>query len=101
MAHLAGPPLLLLDRPARPQLDDHEAGAMLRARAHDTPSSPKPRAMIVRHGHIAEEISRCAIAEGAGLVVMGLRARGRGRPGATAAAVLRTNRAFVLAVPAA
>jgi len=99
MAQLAGQPLLLLTVAAR-QLDDHEAGAMLRARAHDSKSC-KPRAMIVRHGDIPEEISRCAIAEGAGLVVMGLRARGRGRPGATAAAVLRTNRAFVLAVPAA
>lgn len=99
MAQLAGQPLLLLTVAAR-QVDDHAAGAMLRERAHDS-KSVKPRAMIVRHGDVPEEISRCAIAEGAGLVVMGLRAGGRGRPGATAGAVLRTNRAFVLAVPAA
>lgn len=99
MAQLAGQPLLLLTVAAR-RIDDHEAGAMLRERAHEVASS-KPRAMIVRHGDVPEEISRCAIAEGAGLVVMGLRVRGRGRPGAVAAAVLRTNRAFVLAVPAA
>ena len=46
---------------------------------------------------VAEEISRCASAEGAGLVVMGLRARGQ--PGVIASAVLKTHRAFVLAVP--
>lgn len=99
MAQLARQPLLLLTV-AAPQLDDHAAGAMLRERAHKN-KSVKPRAVIVRHGDVAEEISRCAIAEGAGLVVMGLRARGRGRPGAMAGAVLRTNRTFVLAVPAA
>lgn len=98
LAQLAGQPLLLLTVAAR-RLDDHDASAMLRERAHQS-ASFKPRAMIVRHGDVPEEISRCAIAEGAGLVVMGLRVRGRGRPGAVAAAVLRTNRAFVLAVPA-
>lgn len=97
MAHHAGQPLLLLTVPPR-GVDDHEAGAMLRERGHDAPT--KPRAMIVRRGSVAQEISRCALAEGAGLVVMGLRAHGRGRPGAIASAVLEHNRAFVLAVPA-
>ena len=41
----------------------------------------------MRHGNIAEEITRCA-AERAGLVVMGLRSRKRGKPGAIAARVL-------------
>lgn len=99
MASLSGQPLLLMTVGAAYR-DDHKTMTMLRERAHG--SAPvKPRAMIVRRGNIAEEISRCALAEGAGLVVMGLRPRGRGQPGAIAAAVLRSNRAFVLAVPAA
>lgn len=97
LAHLAGQPLLLLTV-APHRVDDHDAGARLRERAHDA-APLKPRAMIVRHGAIPEEISRCALTEGSGLVVMGLRPRGRGRPGAIASAVLKTNRAFILAVP--
>ncbi|MEO8682514.1 MAG: hypothetical protein ABI665_25930, partial [Vicinamibacterales bacterium] len=58
-----------------------------------------PRSLIVRRGELAEEISRCAVVEGAGLVVMGLRQRGRGNPGRLAAGVLKTGSAFVLAVP--
>jgi hypothetical protein len=58
-------------------------------------------AAIVRHGDIAEQISRCAVAERIGLFVMGLRAKSRKQPGAIASAVLRTNSAFVLAVPEA
>lgn len=96
MADRAGQPLLLLTVPPR-GIDDHEAGAMLRERGREAPT--KPYAMIVRRGGVAEEISRCALSEGAGLVVMGLRAHGRGRPGAIASAVLEYNRAFVLAVP--
>jgi hypothetical protein len=53
----------------------------------------------VRRGDIPGEISRCALTEGSGLVVMGLRPRPRGTPGTIASAVLKTNRAFVLAVP--
>lgn len=99
LAHLAGQPLLLMTVATR-KLSDHAAAAMLRERAHDN-ATVKPHATVVRHGDIAEEISRCAISEGAGLVVMGLRSKPGGRPGAIASAVLRTNRAFVLAVPAA
>ena len=51
-------------------------------------------------GGVAEEISRCAKTEDAGLVVMGLRQNTEGRPGVIASAVLDTGRAFVLAVPA-
>jgi hypothetical protein len=40
------------------------------------------------------------VAEHAGLVVMGLRARGHGLPGEIATAVLKTKDAVVLAVPA-
>lgn len=99
LARLAGQPLLMLTvTPAR--VDEHESAAKLRERAHHA-ALLKPRAVIVRQGNVPEEISRCALAENAGLVVMGLRARGTGRPGAVASAVLRTHRAFVLAVPAA
>jgi len=44
-------------------------------------------------------ISRCAATEGAGLVVMGLRNRPRCQPGSIATAVMKTGKAFVLAVP--
>lgn len=96
MAHRAGQPLLLLTVPPR-SIDDHEAGVRLRERGHD--AATKPHAMIVRRGGVAQEISRCALAEGAGLVVMGLRPHGRGKPGEIASAVLQHHRAFVLAVP--
>lgn len=99
MARLAGQPLVLMTV-ARSKVSDHDAAHQLRARAHGI-EPVKPRSMIVRRGDVAEEISRCAVAEGAGLVVMGLRERPRGRPGVIAAAVLRTGRAFVLAVPTA
>ena len=56
---------------------------------------------IVGHGDIAEQISRCAIAERTGLVVIGLRPKSRPQPGAIASAVLRNKSAFVLAVPEA
>ena len=95
MAELARQPLVLMTI-ATARFSDHEAARLLRERGQHL-SPVKPRSTIVRRGHVAEEISRCALAEGAGLVVMGLRARRR--PGAIAAAVLKTKRAFVLAVP--
>lgn len=98
LAHLAGQPLLMMT--VAPSLSDHDGATMLRQRAHDN-APVKPRAIVVRHGNVAEEISRCAVAEGAGLVVMGLRANSRRHPGTIASAVLKGNRAFVLAVPAA
>lgn len=97
LADMAGQPLLLMTV-AGNRLDDHEAAAMLRERGHAL-EPIRPRSVIVRRGHVADEISRCADAEGAGLVVMGLRSKGRGQPGAIASAVLVTKRAFVVAVP--
>lgn len=97
MAQLAAQPLILMTV-ARSKLSDHDASAELRNRAHGI-EPVKPTSLIVRRGDVAEEISRCALAEGAGLVVMGLREPPRGRPGVIAAAVLKTGRAFVLAVP--
>lgn len=97
IAAIAGQGLLLMTVAPR-RLDEHVAGTILRQRAHDL-KTLKPRSLIVRRGDVAEEISRCAIREGVGLVVMGLRAKPKGTPGVIASAVLRTKRAFVLAVP--
>lgn len=97
MAGLARQSLLLLTV-ARDGMSNHDASQLLRDRAHGL-SPVKPTALIVRTGDVAEEISRCAVTEGTGLVVMGLREPPRGRPGAIASAVLKTGRAFVLAVP--
>ena len=97
MARLAGQPLLLMTV-AKARLTDHQAGVMLRQRGHGL-APVKPRALIVRRGGVADEIAHCAAEEGAGLVVMGLRTKPHSRPGAIAAGVLGTKRAFVLAVP--
>lgn len=97
LAHLAEQPLLLVTVVGR-ELPNSLYTSMLRTRARRDHLTP--RAVIVRHGNVADEIAQCAAAEGAGVVVMGLRARARGRPGAVAAAVLRSSAAFVLAVPA-
>lgn len=100
VARIGSQPLLLMTV-AKTRTSDRAATMELRERAHDLPAIAKPRALIVRRGAVAEEISRCAVVEGAGLVVMGVRAGSRGRPGAIATAVLKTKRAFVLAVPSA
>jgi nucleotide-binding universal stress UspA family protein len=97
LAGLAAQSLVLMTV-ARTKVVDHAAAAALRERAHGV-APVKPRSLIVRRGDVAEEIARCADAEGAGLVVMGLRQRPRGRPGVIASAVLATGRAFVMAVP--
>jgi nucleotide-binding universal stress UspA family protein len=99
LAQIGSQPLLLMTV-AKSRTTDHHATAQLRERAHDAPAA-RPHAVIVRRGTVADEISRCALTEGAGLVVMGLRASPRCQPGAIATAVLRTRRAFVLAVPPA
>jgi K+-sensing histidine kinase KdpD len=98
IAAIANQPLLLLTV-AKSRMSDHDAAAKLLARVR-RPGAIKPTAMIVRRGDVATEIARGAAVEGAGLVVMGLDARPNGRPGLIASAVLRTGKAFVLAVPA-
>ena len=97
IAQLGRQPLSLMTV-AKSRTSDHDATAALRERARGL-TAVKPTSLIVRRGPVAAEISRCAIVEGAGLVVMGLRATVHHRPGAIAAAVLKTKRAFVLAVP--
>lgn len=98
MAQLAAQPLILMTV-ARSKATDHDASTDLGDRGHGL-MPVRPTSLIVRRGEVATEIARCALAEGAGLVVMGLRQAPRGRPGVIAAAVLKTGRAFVLAVPA-
>ena len=97
LAQIGSQPLLLMTV-AKSRVSDHDAAQGLRERAHAL-NGTKPRELIVRRGAVPDEISRCALVEGAGLVVMGLRSSPRGQPGSIAAAVLRTRRAFVLAVP--
>ena len=97
LAQMAASPLLLMTV-AKTRVTDHEAGVQLRGRGHGL-EPKRPAAMIVRRGSVAEEIARCAETEGAGLVVMGLRSSPRCQPGAIASAVLRSRKAFVLAVP--
>jgi nucleotide-binding universal stress UspA family protein len=96
MAKLAHGPLMLMTV-ARARMSEHDAAQQLRERADEL--GIKPHALIVRRGDVAIQISQCAAVECAGLVVMGLRERPRGRAGAIASAVLEAGRAFVLAVP--
>ncbi|MBY0493394.1 MAG: universal stress protein [Cyanobacteria bacterium] len=96
IAQLGAQPLLLMTV-AKSRVTDHQASEDLRERAHRM--TVKPHSLIVRRGSVAKEISRCAVVEGSGLVVMGLRATPRCQPGGIASAVLKTDRAFVLAVP--
>jgi nucleotide-binding universal stress UspA family protein len=97
LAHIAAQPLVLMTV-ARARVTDHQAGIQLRQRAHGL-EPRRPSAMIVRRGSVPEEIARCAMAEHAGLVVMGLRTNPKCQPGHIASAVLKTKQAFVLAVP--
>jgi hypothetical protein len=96
LAQLAGQPLFLITVTKR-RLTDRLSSRLLRERAQL--AAVMPRAVLVRHGDVAREIARCAVAEGTGLVVMGLRGKLRGHVGAIASAVLSANSAFVLAVP--
>lgn len=79
-------------------LSNHDAAAVLRKRAEGL-APAAPHAFIVRRGNVPEEIAHCALAEQAGLVVMGLRRTNRGAPGTIASEVLRRQDALVLAVP--
>lgn len=97
LAYISGQPLILMTV-ARSRTTDEEAALELRQRAHGL-EPRRPTSLIVRRGSVPEEIARCALVEGAGLVVMGLRVSPRGQPGTIAIALLRTHRAFVLAVP--
>lgn len=99
-AALAKQRLELLTIAADEAVSNHDVAAALKARGQElTPVAPT--AFIVRRGDVGEEIARCAKAEQSGLVVMGLRQRGRGSPGTIASRVMETHDALVLAVPGA
>jgi nucleotide-binding universal stress UspA family protein len=99
LASLARRPLTLMTV-AGPSTTDEQAGQELRARANEVGAASVDR-VVVRRGLVPDEIDQVALAEHAGLVVLGLRARGHGLPGEIASAVLKTKDAVVLAVPAA
>lgn len=98
LAGLARQPLVLMTVAGADMTDEH-AEAALRTRA-DAIGGPVDRVLVGR-GAVAEAIDHAAIAEHAGLVVMGLRRRGHDAAVEIATAVLRTKDAVVLAVPAA
>jgi nucleotide-binding universal stress UspA family protein len=90
---------LLVMTVAQDHRDDHTVAKDLRARARGL-APVSPHAVIVRRGEVAQEIARCALAEGAGLVVMGVqRDGGRRASGKVAMEVLQTRRAHVVVVP--
>lgn len=97
LAALAGQPLVLMTV-ADAAMSDEEAERALRACAAQAGLEGAAR-FVVRRGNVADEIDRAAVAERAGLVVMGLRAPEKGTPGGIATAVLKTKDAVVLAVP--
>ena len=98
LASLAKRPLTLMTV-AGPSTTDEQAGQDLRVRASEAGCACVER-VVVRRGLVPDEIDQAALAEHAGLVVMGLRAREHGVPGEIASAVLKTKDAVVLAVPA-
>ena len=83
---------------AKSRVTDEQAEIALRRRGQRVRPKP-PSSLLVRRGPVPEEIARCVAAEGAGLVVMGLRATPKCQPGSIAGPVLKTQSAFVLAVP--
>lgn len=98
LSMLANQPLVLLTVVGASGTDA-DAEQRLRACARKSGIDDSART-LVRRGHVAEEIDHAAIAEHAGLIVMGLRAVDSGTPGAIATAVLKAKDAVVLAVPA-
>lgn len=98
LASIANQPLALMTVVGTGTTDAEAEGA-LRVRAEALGPGRADR-FIVRRGLVPDQIDQAAVAAHAGLVVMGLRARGHGRPGEIASAVLKTKDAVVLAVPA-
>jgi nucleotide-binding universal stress UspA family protein len=98
LAALSGAPLAVMTV-AHDGITDEAAEAALAARAHGL--TPAPAKVFVRRGAVPDTIDQAALAEHAGLVVMGVRDWGRGEPGQTARAVLKSKDALVLAVPSA
>jgi nucleotide-binding universal stress UspA family protein len=97
LAARAGRPLVLMTV-ARPDMTDEEAERALGERAQGLGQGVVHH-LIVRRGAVAEQIAKVAGLETAGLMVMGLRERGRGLPGEIATQVLHGKDTVVLAVP--
>lgn len=98
MAALARQPLVVMTVTGE-GASDEEAERALRERVAGLGPAPVDRVLVRRGGSVAEAIDQAAVAEHAGLVVMGLREPGHGVPGEIASAVLKTKDAIVLAVP--
>jgi K+-sensing histidine kinase KdpD len=98
LADLANAPLVALTV-IGPDADEVAAAGTLRDLVQGLGATDIAR-LRVRRGPVHDAIDAAAVAEQAGVVVMGLRERSRGVPGETASAVLRTKDALVLAVPA-
>src|SRR5687767_8598725 len=97
MARLSKSPLTVMTVADRSTTDE-QAGQELQARAQEA-GAAAPDRVVVRRGLVPDEIDHAALDEHAGLVVMGLRARGHGVAGEIASAVLKAKDAVVLAVP--
>ena len=90
---------LVLMTVASPEVTEQQAERGLAERA-EALGLVGVQQIVVRRGSVAEEISRAAVMEPAGLVVMGLRERGRGPAGEIATRVVHGKDTVVLAVPA-
>lgn len=99
LAELADQPLVMMTV-AAPGHSDATAIDGLQAQAARAGLSASIARVIVARGDIPTEIDRVAVAQHAGLVVLGLRASELGTPGAIASAVLHAKDAIVLTVPA-
>ena len=97
LACVGAQPLMLMTVANSPTSDERASVQLKQRGSHLYPK--RPTAVIVRRGAIPNEIARCASTEQSGLVVMGLRRSPECHPGTIASAVLKTKKAFVLAVP--
>jgi hypothetical protein len=88
---------LLVMTVARDGRGDHEVAQDLRTRARPRAGISTRRHRAARRGGAGD--CACAVAEGAGLVIMGVRKGGRRSSGNIALEVLQTRRAHVLVVP--
>jgi len=97
LAALAKAPLSVMTV-ATGTTSDEAAEAALRERTRGLGPDVK---VFVRRGAVADAIDQAALAEHAGLVVMGVRGSARSQPGDTARAVVKAMDAVVIAVPPA
>lgn len=98
LANMASQPLALVTV-AAPGVNDEQATEAVEALVRRAGAEVTATRTLVRRGRVADEIDHAAVAEHAGLVVMGLRSVERGTPGSIATAVLKQKDAVVLAVP--